>query len=235
MSLQWVSSSADVACSVNIRPSPDTPDFPSDQTIAEVAERLNELRHSSAMNLTLDIGAVVVDRIFMGSLERVHARGRKDASFRKLAAYPNLPFSPMRLWRAVGVYELVSRMPGVAKNTNLSVSHLYAVLGLPHQTQEWLLRATVEQKWTVATLDHKARKHRSAGGGGARRSAPPPFLTSLKRVERLTERIESAVLGGDDEDELDPEQLRRARESVGRIRAWCEDLEKALGLSEEDR
>ena len=84
------------------------------------------------MNLTLDIGALVVDKIFLGNMERVHSRGRKDASFRKLAAFPCLPFSVMRIWRAVGVYELVSRMPGVAKNTNLSVSHLYAVLGLPH-------------------------------------------------------------------------------------------------------
>lgn len=215
MSLQWIASSAENSQARNIEPASET-------TIAEVAEALHQIRHTSTMKLTLDIGSLVVNRIFDGDLERVRSHGRKDTSFRRLAAYPNLPFSAMRIWRAVGVFDLVSRMPGVANHPHLSVSHLYTVLGLPHQTQEWLLRATVEQRWAVTTLDQKARKHRAATSRGPR-TARPVILTSLQRVERITEGLSNAA-----GNELDGEQLRSAMESLRKIRCLIEELTKAL-------
>jgi hypothetical protein len=199
------------------------PQDPWEQTIAQVAEELGQLRNASAMKLTLEVGALVVKRIFQGDLERVRSQGRKDNSFRRLAAHPKLPFSPMRLWRAVGVYELVSRMPGLPNTKNLTVSHLYTVLGLPHETQEWLLRAANEHGWSVVELDHKANNHRSKR---AKRNPQPllPVLQSLREIERFTSRLElNAELRAED-DTLDQEQVRRVQESIDRIRAWCDEL-----------
>jgi hypothetical protein len=222
MSLQWTAA-------VLPDPRPFPPEVlpevePADEVIAEVAEQLAQLRNASAMNLALDVGHVVVTRLFRGDLERVRTRGRKDNSFRKLASHPRLPFSPMRLWRAVGAYELVSRMPGLPKAPNLSVSHLYVVLGLPHETQEWLLRAANEHAWSVALLEQKANKHRN------RRTSPQgraeaPVLRSLRELERLAGRLDISV---EDDEPLDPEQVVRAKQFIDRIRAWCDELGHVL-------
>jgi hypothetical protein len=234
MSLQWTVAVLPDPCRLPPEVLPE--DEPADEVIAEVAEQLARLRNDSAMNLALDVGRLVVTRLFRGDLERVRTRGRKDHSFRKLASHPRLPFSPMRLWRAVGVYELVTRMPGLPKASNLSVSHLYVVLGLPHETQEWLLRAANEHAWSVVLLGQKANKHRSRRTSPQAR-AEAPVLRSLRELERLAGRLDINV---EDDEPLDPEQVVRARQFIDRIRAWCDELGHVLerqvgsGTNEQD-
>lgn len=203
------------------------PEDPWDRTIDRVAEELGQLRNASAMKLALDVGELVVTRIFQGDLERVRSQGRKDNSFRRLAAHPKLPFSPMRLWRAVGVYELVSRMPGLPNTKNLTVSHMYAVLGLPHETQEWLLRAANEHGWSVVDLDHKASKHRPTRAR-CKAQPLPPVLQSLREIERLTSRLEIHEELTTDCDVLDLDAVQRAQKSIERIRGWCDELGQFL-------
>lgn len=225
MSLQLVTTTGTAVPSVD-PPTESTQDL-WDQTIDRVAEELGQLKNASAMKLALDVGELVVTRIFQGDLERVRSQGRKDHSFRRLAAHPKLPFSPMRLWRAVGVYELVSRMPGLPNTKNLTVSHMYAVLGLPHETQEWLLRAANEHAWSVVELEHKANKHRSKRAK-PNAQALPPVLQSLREIERLTARFEIRAELTTDDGALDPDALQRAKESIHRIRGWCDDLGQLL-------
>lgn len=225
MSLQLVTTTCPEAPVEPPREPLPTPEDPWEQTIAQVAEELGQLRNASAMKLTLEVGELVVTRIFQGDLERVRCQGRKDNSFRRLAAHPKLPFSPMRLWRAVGVYELVSRMPGLPNTKNLTVSHLYAVLGLPQETQEWLLRAANEHEWAVVELERKANKHRSKR---AKRGAQPVLLQSLRELERFTSRLDLSAKLNSEDDTLDMDQVQRVQESIERIRAWCDELRGLL-------
>ena len=200
----------------------------SDDVIVDVAATLAEVHSTSSMRLALEIGEIVVRRIFDGDLQRVRAHGPKDVSFRKLAACPRLTMSAMRIWRAVGVFELVSRMPGLKDAKNLSVSHLYAVLGLPNETQEWLLRAAADGRWRVEELEAQATKHRPSESRRRPRMAQPELIVSLRRIERITCRFEFGAKRGLAEAGFDEEQVRHVRECVEKIRAWCDSVGEML-------
>ena len=200
----------------------------SDEVIVGVAATLAEVHNTSSMRLALEIGEIVVRRIFDGDLERVRAHGPKDISFRKLAACPKLTMSAMRIWRAVGVFELVSRMPGLKDAKNLSVSHLYAVLGLPHETQEWLLRAAADGRWRVEELEAQATKHRPPESRRRPRMTQPELIMSLRRIERITSRFEFGPKQGLAEGGFSEEQVRHVRECVEKIRAWCDSVGETL-------
>ncbi len=199
-----------------------------DDTVVQVAQELSRIRNASAMQLALDIGELLFEKIFGADVDRMRANGRKDVSFTKLAACRLHPFSAMRLWRAVGVYELVRRMPGLRTAKNLSVSHLYVVLGLPHQTQEWLLRAANEESWSVQHLDATAAKHRPSESKRRSRSPTPPILRSLRKVDRLSSKLEIPVDDVGQPVILNGDQLRSAIESLERIRAWCNEVSQLL-------
>jgi hypothetical protein len=202
--------------------SPVTPDV-----ISNLLSTLANLVRTSKLEFTLKVGQVVIEQIYRGDLDRLRQRGPKDASFRKLAAHPRLPFSAVTLWRSVAIYELIQRFPGFAKAKHLGVAHLRAVLGLPHSAQERLLRAAETGRWSKDQLEERAAKHRKKGEGRTGRSPTIPALRCLRRLHRLTSKATSP---GERLDlaELDDEGVSEVQEHLERVRTWCSTVERAL-------
>jgi hypothetical protein len=200
---------------------------PSD-VISNIVSTLANLIRTSKLEFTLKVGAVVVEQIYGGDLDKLRQRGPKDASFRKLAAHPRLPFSAVTLWRSVAIYELIQRLPGLAKAKHLGVAHLRAVLGLSPLVQERLLRAAEMERWSKDRLEVRAAKYRKNGEG--RQGRPPmiPALRCLRRLDRLTSG-ETSSAAEIDLAELDDARIRDVQKSLERVRAWCSGIERALG------
>jgi hypothetical protein len=196
-----------------------------------VINRLCEISRGATMDLTLEVGEIVYREIYGGSLEALRARGPKDQSLRRLAAHPRLPFSASTLWRAVSVFEVVQRIPAVAASKHVGVTHLRAILGLPHAVQENLLSAAEQGRWTAGEVADRAALHRSRlkpGGREAKRalatSGVSKHLRGLER--RLAEQIELADRDGlKGVDEGEALQISRA---LGRIRSLCDAIEDRL-------
>ncbi len=86
---------------------------------------------------------------------RVGARGRKLASFRKLAAMRGMPVST--LWRALAIYQLYVRFPELGSYRHLGVAHLSVILGVEDQYQLYFMRMAEIERWSRRRLDHEIR------------------------------------------------------------------------------
>lgn len=152
-----------------------------DEVIDGVVSTLATLVRGAGIEMALKIGEIVVEGIYGGDLDALRKRGPKDTSLRRLAAHPRLPFAPATLWRSVAVYELVRRMPGLAKTKHLGVAHLRAALGLPQNVQERLLKAAETERWTKGQTGRPGGEVPEEGEEQARAQAvaaadqvPPP-------------------------------------------------------------
>jgi len=233
--LRLVHSASTSSTATIVEIDPDAPISP--EVLDEVVATLSNLTRSSHLELALKVGEIVVTRLYGGDLQALRHRGRKEASFRKLAAHRRLPFSPSTLWRDVAIYELVQRMPGLAKTKHLGVAHLRAVVGLPQSVQERLLKAAETERWSKGRLEDRAAKHRRREEGKAGRRPLPVALRQLRQLDRLTRNgKEGAGTAGSATDgsvaldlgELDEERVQEIEKRLRRIRSWCEAVEKVV-------
>ena len=200
--------------------------------IDTVVTTLTTLVRGAGIEMALKVGEIVVEGIYGGDLKALRDRGSKDTSFRKLSAHPRLPFSPVTLWRSVAVYELVQRMPGLAKTKHLGVAHLRAALGLPQSVQEHLLRSAEIERWTKDRLENQAARYRKKEKSKRGRRPMPPAIRYVRQLDRLT-RKEDASVEDLDLGDLDDTRRLDVEKRIDRIRAWCSAVERALARRDE--
>lgn len=153
--------------------------------IEQAAAEIRHLTRVSTLQMALDVGSIVFDRIFHGDAELVHRNGPKDASFGQLAAREDIGISKANLWRCVAMYELSLRLPHVKDSQHLGVSHVRAVLGLPQRSQERLLAKAERERLDVSTLEALATTNRRGQGGRPPKPAVVRAIDSLMRVAAL--------------------------------------------------
>jgi hypothetical protein len=131
-----------------------------------LVEALREVDGSAGTALMINVGRLVLERVYGGDTNRWHSRGRKRASFRKLATHPRLPFSRANLCRAVGIYVLCLRRPEVLELQGVGPCHLREIIGLDADVQDRLLAQTAKLGWSVRRLHDEVCK--------LKRAAAPP-------------------------------------------------------------
>lgn len=193
----------------------------------ELVAKLHHVARTAALNGALEIGALVTHAIFAGDAAALRSQGRKNASLRKLARHPNLPFSAVTLWRSVWIYELSARFPALAKSKHLGIAHLRTLLGLPQEVQERLYRLAETERWTVEHLERVVAGRRAKSGRRRGRKPLPATLKSLRRIERLAEG-DGLPDDFDVLEQLEENEARRAREAVRGLRAWCDGAAESL-------
>ena len=159
-----------------------------DEVVEEVVSALKRISRDASLQVALDVGHLVVERLFAGDVERMRSRASKSVALRKLAAHPELPFSSTTLWRSIRIYELVKRMPGLVRHRHIGVAHLRSVLSLPPPAQELVLRDAVRFGWTVSQTQAAAAERRASGAGAERRT-PRAASYWAKRVGRLNNDV----------------------------------------------
>jgi hypothetical protein len=201
---------------------------PDDDIISVVITDLKSITRTATLDFTLRVGELVFLRIYGGDLGVLRRRKSKHASFRRLAAHPDLPFSAATLWRAVAIFELAQRVPITA--SQLGVAHLRSVLGLPDDVQARLLSDAIQHEWTKEETERHAAVYRKATPQRGR-PPTPPALKMVTAVERLARSISGSLpppASSEARLELDTIQAARAREAVKRLREICDVVEDAL-------
>jgi hypothetical protein len=189
----------------------------------ELVGELQELSRLATLDMTIQVGKLVFERVFGASLALVRQQGRKSESFRRLARHPHLPFSATALWRSVATYELLQRLPGLSQAAHLGTAHLRVVLGLPQDEQEKLLRSAVTLRWTVQELELNARPRRQLRAPRRGRRALPVLVKALRTMQRITTDMDASKLSDLVNSESADDVLRR----VLLLRAWCDDIAAA--------
>lgn len=148
-------------------------------------DALCELQRQRTIAFSVDVGRIVVEGIYGGDLHRLRERHAKDCpTLRTLAAHPRMPFSATALHQAIGIYLLATRLPGVF-DSDLTLTHLRAVLPYPDEVQDHLLTCAIVESWSARELEHEARVWTPAGGKGGRPRLPRVVKT-LNQIDRLT-------------------------------------------------
>jgi hypothetical protein len=181
--------------------------------IDEVVEHLCQIKRNSKLVLAIDVGRLVVEKIYRGDPDLVRSRGRNHTGFRRLAAHPRVPFSRSTLWRYVGVYQIALEQPWLVRCQDLTVAHISAVLGLPAPEQERLLRLAAEQGWKAKRLARETQ-----GEGPKRQGSVGSLVRRLERIKKLN--LEQAEVA-----EPDRQKLLAA---VAEAKAWCDTVEAWL-------
>lgn len=177
-------------------------------------DALCEVQRQHGIAFSVAVGRIVVEGIYGGDAGQVHARRKDCPTLRALAAHPRVPFSATALHHAIGIYQLCARNPGVL-DTELTVTHLRAVLPLPAEVQDQLLSRAVAGGWTTQTLQRAARGAKTVSGKGGR-SRLPQVVKTLTRLDRVARDAEAwaeldAVAG------LTAERRVALREAVERL------------------
>ncbi len=191
-----------------------------DGVLDEVTADINELTRSAGLGYALQLGALLVTRLYGNSLEVWRSRGTADTSFRKLARREDLRVSKTVLHRSVQVYELYERL-GRPDWKHLGVSHVAVVLALPHDKQGGILHAAESCQWTVRELRDQVQS------GVSTPTKPAGFVRSIRSMERMLAR-RNAFADLDRVQELSIESARDLFATVASMRAQCEQLEHAL-------
>ncbi len=113
---------------------------------------LRQIYVGAGVQLSVDIGRLIIERLFDGDLERWKYRGRKDVSFRKLEKHPGLPFHKSTLSRAVGIYMMSKRRGDLTAFQHVGSSHLHEIASLSEGEQDRLLESAEEEKWSTRRL-----------------------------------------------------------------------------------
>ncbi len=192
------------------------------------------MHHSATLELALALGRVVIVHLYGGDRAAWRARGPKDRSFRKLARrldaaeVPGL--SAAVLHRAVAIWDLEERI-GVMDRPHLTASHARAVIGLPEGEQERLLKASEERVWTVQRLEREVVTVRRQSAGNRGRPPLPAFVKSAHKLERMLADETDSFGDLDQVDELDEEETVRVARTLVAMKAQCDVMLRALGVS----
>jgi hypothetical protein len=216
---------------VRIEREPTEP--PEADQLDELVESLAVLGKDVSVEQAVEIGRLVIERLYDGDLSAWRTRGPKAHSLRTLARRAELSVSSSALYRSIALYELSERLGGIDRwaAAGLGVSHVRLVLGLPDEDQRRLLDLAVEQAWTVAELEREAaaiRKQspqRESRGG---RPRLPRFLKSIHRLRKAAESPDEMFGDLDAVEDMEPAQVNEIRDVLASIRARCEELDRQL-------
>ncbi|MCB9530132.1 MAG: hypothetical protein H6701_17385, partial [Myxococcales bacterium] len=156
--------------------------FPSESVEATV-DALCELKRRSGIGLAVAIGGTLAESVYGGDLTRMRERRNDCPSLRAIAAHPRVPFSLTTLHQAIGVYELVRRMPELPA-TYLTLTHLRLVLPYGDDIQRRLLLQALAEEWSTRQLEQAVRAIKPARGKGGRPRLPRVVKT-LNQLDRI--------------------------------------------------
>jgi len=150
---------------------------------------LRQLYVCAGVQLAIDMGQLIIERLFGGDMDRWRSRGRKEISFRKLEKHPDLPFRASTLSRAVSIYLLSKRRCDLTSFQHVSPSHLHEIAGLGEVEQDRLLERVESEKWSMRRLRHEV-----AGMVGRRIRHPGARSAFIAWVRRSRDVLESRQL-----------------------------------------
>ena len=193
----------------------------SEHQIDLIVNQLRRVCRQATMEYALNVGRIIIHNFYDGDISAWRGRGPKLASFRRLASRPDLPMSPVLLYRCVATYELCERVDALSRWGNINVSHIRAVLNLPDDLQVDLLSRANAERWPVRRLEELASAAR--GSRQHRHSSHRPLVRAVAALSRaLSDEVGQHSLLM----EADAANVRRV---LDRARKALQELEEALG------
>jgi hypothetical protein len=182
----------------------------------ELVLEIRQVPRGATLEAMLRMGELVVARLWSGRSESWGRRARGDASFRQLAAHPDLSVSASFLCRSVELYELWQALGRVFPWPSLTAAHYQEVLGLPLEDQKRLLQAATDDRWTARRLRDEARPIRR---DLRERRGRPPTMPLVRNARAIGTGLDRATRWLVDQLRQETPMEARALAEAGRILA----------------
>jgi hypothetical protein len=200
----------------------------SQSNLDAVVVDLRHLCRSAAVDLSFQIGKLIVDSLFDGNLDRWMAEGTKHIHYRELSKRPDLPLSASALCRSVGIYALCRQLEGYQDWKHIGPGHLQEVLTLSFADQARILDQAERECWTVKRLRGEVAQLRPRGEGRRRRHA---FARILKDVRAYLAKLHDSLHAARTES-LNDESAQELRETIALLNDHRDLLEETLNVYE---
>jgi len=161
-----------------------------DELIDTVVHGLNEIYEEKGLETACLVGRAILANFFDGDPENFRKKGKRHASFRKLAEREDLRFGYGFLWSSVAVVAQLEELPEDLVKA-LPLSHHKLLLPLKKKDKLQLAEKAVEDGWSKRELDEEAAKVRRKYLRGDRRGRPP-YPAFVKGFSRIRKAIEAA-------------------------------------------
>lgn len=191
-----------------------------------IVAKICRVTRDRTLQHALEIGEIVAQGAYEGSLKAVAAQGQGHPVYSRIATHPALPFTPKHLWICVKIHELLQLHPRFRSSHHLGVAHLRAVLNLPAPVQERLLVSADGEAWTSEELEHAAsnfrRKTRNQG-----RTRTAVLCRAITGIEKVAKELHGKLARSVRVD-LAEQSVFVARESLQRARQHLDAIESEL-------
>ncbi len=169
-----------------------SPNVLDDVRLEQIADALEAIGRKTGFERRTQMGQIIVEQVFSGDVsDCANESSPSQLSFRRLAALLDGRISKSELHRSLHVYLLCRELPFVPTSGHLTVSHADAVLGLPREAREQLLRTALEHRLTVRQLRQLRRNaERRAPGADPRQQLASLARRAYRRGRRTSEALE---------------------------------------------
>jgi len=211
---------------------PAEPAIASAERIEDAVAAIRAAAHEHLLSMVIRTGQIVVDLVFDGDLGACQAEGPRSTSLRLLSerlADEGIDLSPPGLHRAAGVYALDQHL-SISALKQITATHCYAVLPLPADEQERLLKLADEEGWTTRQLEAAARAIEAPRPERRGRPPLPRFEKSVNQLARLLADPDEAFGDLDDEhlEKLNAERVGDLDGTAARMIAQLTALREKL-------
>lgn len=195
-----------------------------DDVVEQVVQKIRELARLRTIEMSCEVGKVIVEHFYDGDLAVWRDRGVKDASFRKLAERDDLPMSASGLYRCVGIYDLAENLGGVSALKHVGSSHLAAVLGLPPGEQKRLVDGAERDKWTVKQVEVEAAKIREKSRARQGRPKLPNYEKSIRALGKFYTNFGDLFGDLEQVERMEEKKARGLLQTVESMQSACNAL-----------
>ena len=190
-----------------------------------VVSELCEIERRTGIERVLGIGELILNEFFGSDSEVWRDRRRnKGNSIRRLAEREDCPFSRSALNEAVAVYVAIQESPCVRTYGHITASHVAAVLPLPRDERESLLKIADRDRLGVRSLRAKVVELRRESG---ERRGRPRSMREDKLISIIS-AAERRLAGATQELEQLSHMQESTRKELDLLASACRELSSRL-------
>ncbi|MBI4438218.1 hypothetical protein HY631_04670 [Candidatus Uhrbacteria bacterium] len=201
--------------------------------VDQVVAHVNRVASVKGMETVLEIGAVVLDKMFDGDPANFRRRGEEHLSFRELASRNEageLHVSHSFIWRAVSVLEQYRLLPETVRAALPYTHHTLLLPVKDEAAKVQLAQRAAEAGWSKRKLEEEVQKVRAKAKGDSKAGRPPlpRFVKAIHRFQKLLVTPDETFGDLDRVDQLTEDEAAALYQAVTGMKLRCEKLQQAL-------
>ena len=196
--------------------------------IDEVVIKAKELYVHKVLDFHRELGQLLLDSFYGGSIAAFKARGRSHASCRRVAEllHDEVGLSASSVWYSIALIEQFELLDEEVASA-LPMSHHRLLLTVKDEAKRRRLAQQANEKgWSKRELERRVRRKRKSDGRG--RPPLPRFQKSLNAIRKLLQDDSDGFGELDQIEKIKPQDVKQLHETAISLKMKAEEIQRAL-------